>query len=311
VTQQYDVIIVGGGPAGLSAALMLGRSRRSVLVLDSGRYRNAASEAMHGFLTRDGLPPAELRRIARQELEPYGVRIECATARNARQDGNLFVVELAEGGECRSRKLVLATGVVDQVPPLEGIDRFYGKSVHHCPYCDAWEHRDQPMAAYGKGRKGMGLAMSLKTWTDRVVLCTDGPSGLSTANRATLAELEIAIRTDKITRLEGEGADLHRIVFTKGDPAEVRAIFFNTGQHQHCDLAGQFGCQFTERGAIHTDRWERTNVTGLFAVGDCSRNVQWVVVAAAQGAIAAEKINIELQEEDRAAFLAAKRSARA
>jgi thioredoxin reductase len=302
------VIIVGGGPAGLSAALMLGRCRRRVLVLDSGRYRNYATEAMHGFLTRDGTQPAEIRSLAREELKKYGIEVHSATATHARSDGEQFVVELEEGSRCRSRKLVLATGVVDKLPPLDGIDEFYGKSIHHCPYCDAWEHQDQRMAVYGKGKPGMGLAMSLKTWTPDVVLCTHGPSGLTPRDKQKLADLEIGLRTQKISRLEGEAGRLQRITFVKGASVECSAMFFNTGQNQSCGLAGQFNCKLTRRGAIQTNRWERTNVPGLYAVGDCSRNVQWVVVAAAEGAIAAEAINMELQEEDRRIFLERKRT---
>jgi thioredoxin reductase len=311
VDPKYDVIIVGGGPAGMSAALMLGRCRRRVLVLDSGHYRNYASEAMHGYLTRDGAHPAEIRRIAREESEKYGIEMRCAKATHSRKESDGFVVELEAGDPCSCRRLVLATGVVDKLPPVEGIDQFYGKSVHHCPYCDAWEHQDQPMAVYGKGKLGMGLAMSLKTWTREVVLCTNGPSGLSLPARRKLADLEIGLRTTKIARVEGEGGHLHRIVFEKGDAVPCSAMFFNTGQRQSCDLAGQFGCSLTPRGAIRTNRWERTNVAGVYAVGDCARNVQWVVVAAAQGAIAAEAINMELQEEDRQILLAAKRAERA
>jgi thioredoxin reductase len=149
----------------------------------------------------------------------------------------------------------------------------------------------------------MALAMSLKTRTPDVVLCTDGPSGLSTIDKRKLADLEIGLRTERIARLEGEGGRLRRIRFSKGDPVECGAMFFHTGQAQSCGLAGQFNCDLTPRGAIKTDRWERTNVQGVYAVGDCSRNVQWVVVAAAQGAIAAEAINMELQEDDRRIFL--------
>jgi thioredoxin reductase len=144
VDSGYDVIIVGGGPAGLSAALMLGRCRRRVLVLDSGRYLNYATEAMHGFLTRDGTQPAHIRSFPREELKRYGIEVHRATATHARRDGGRFIVELEEGGPFRSRKLVLATGVVDKLPALAGIDEFYGKSVHHCPYCDAWEHHLAP-----------------------------------------------------------------------------------------------------------------------------------------------------------------------
>jgi thioredoxin reductase len=213
-------------------------------------------------------------------------------------------VELDGGETCTARKLVLATGVTDALPPVDGIDAFYGRSVHHCPYCDGWEHRDQPMAVYGRGKPAAGLAMSLKTWTPDVVLCTDGPSGLPGAHRRELAALGISVRTQKITRLEGDDGDLRRIHFAAGEAIDCRAIFFNTGQHQSCGLAGQFKCELTKRGTIQTDRWERTSMPGLYAVGDCSRNVQWVVVAAAQGAIAAEAINKELQKEDRDSFLA-------
>ena len=299
------MIIVGGGPAGLSCALMLGRCRRRVLVIDSGRYRNYATEAMHGFLTRDGEHPSELRRIGRDELKRYDIEVRCATVKSADSVNGRFAVALDDDSRLDTRKLVLATGVVDKLPRLERIDEFYGKSVHHCPYCDAWEHRDRPIAVYGRGRPGMGLAMSLKTWTEDVTLCTDGPSGLSRADRGMLRDLEIGLETAKIVRLEGEEGRLRRIVLTNR-VLEREAMFFNTGQDQMCTLAGNMGCVFTHRGAVKTDRWERTNLPGLFAVGDCSRNVQWVAVAAAQGAIAAEEINRQLQDEDRARVLAEK-----
>ena len=303
----YDVIIVGGGAAGLSAALMLGRARRRVLICDSGRYRNASSTGVHGFLTRDGMPPLELIRVGREQLQQYGVELYEMTVASVLRQNSCFQIATSGGVKLTGRRVLLATGVVDRLPQLEGIESLYGKSIHHCPYCDGWEHRDQPIAVYGKGRRGKGLAMSLKTWSEDVVLCTDGRAGLSRDERAELDALDIPLRTESIARLEGRDGDLERIVFTTGDALERRAMFFNTGQHQMCSLAGQLGCAFTKRGAIKTDRFERTNIPGLFAVGDCSRNVQFVSVAAAQGAIAAQAINQELQEEDRRHYLAAKR----
>jgi thioredoxin reductase len=154
---RYDVIIVGGGPAGLSAALVLGRSRRRVLVCDNGRPRNAASHGLHGYLTRDGILPGELLRIGGEQLEPYGVEFRQIEAADAERDVGGFSVLLA-GGECvRSRLLLVATGVVDRLPEIDGVRELYGRSVFHCPYCDGWEMRDEPLAVYGRGRQGAGL----------------------------------------------------------------------------------------------------------------------------------------------------------
>lgn len=181
---MYDVIIVGGGPAGLSAATVLGRCRRSVLLCDDGRYRNAASHALHAFLTRDGIDPAELRRIGREQLNQYGV--ECRAVRvtaAGRTDGG-FEVVLADDSRLAARHLLLATGVVDCIPAVEGMEHFFGAGVFHCPCCDGWEVRDQPLAAYGSGKDGAGLAASLKQWSADVVLCTDGPTRFPVPMRA-------------------------------------------------------------------------------------------------------------------------------
>lgn len=299
VIAKYDVLIVGGGPAGLSAALMLGRCRRRVLVFDSGRYRNARTTGVHGFLSRDGVKPAELLDVARRQLGQYDVEVKPATVSKVERAKAGFVVTLADGSKFAGRRTLVATGMVDKLPALEGIDDFYGTSVHHCPYCDGWEHRDQPMAAYGRGRSAYGLALSLKTWTADVALCTDGPVRLSAGDRDMLKRLGIQLRTERIERLEGKRGRLERIVFVKGDALPRKAIFFNSAPEQTCSLGEAMGCDFTGRGAIKTDRFERTCVAGVFAAGDCSRNVQWVAIAVAQGALAAEKINVELQEEDR------------
>lgn len=299
----YDAVIVGGGPAGLSAALMLGRCRRRVLICDSGKYRNYATHAVHGFLSRDGIAPAELREIARQQLACYDVEIRKCTVRQVERRDEVFHIDIVEADPVQGRRVLIATGMVDRLPQIECIDQFYGTSVHHCPYCDAWEHRDQPMAAYGKGRSAYGLALSLKTWTSDVVLLTDGPYRLSKDERTTLDVLGIPLRSEPVLRLEGQDGKLERIVFKKGEPLPRQVIFFNSPPAQSCSLGSDVGCEFTERGAIKTDKFERTCTKGVFAAGDCSRNVQWVSVSSAQGAIAAEQINIELQEEDRLRIL--------
>ena len=153
---DYDVIVVGAGPAGLSAALMLGRCRRSVVVFDNSKPRNAASRALHGYLTRDGIAPADFLQLARGELAQYDsveIRSEEVTAAECRP-GDGFVVTVASGGTLRARKLLLATGVVDNLPDIPGFREMYGRSVFHCPYCDGWELCDRPLAVYGRGARG-------------------------------------------------------------------------------------------------------------------------------------------------------------
>jgi thioredoxin reductase len=159
---EYDVVIAGGGPAGLNAALVLGRVRRQVLVADSGQYRNACAPAMHGFLTRDGADPADLRRIARAELAAYpSVRLADTAVESAAADGGGFEVRLAGGHAAATRRLLLATGLADELPGVEGLAGLWGRGVYHCPYCHGWEVRDQPVAVLGGDDTAAHLALGL------------------------------------------------------------------------------------------------------------------------------------------------------
>jgi thioredoxin reductase len=296
---MYDVIVVGAGPAGLSAALMLGRSRRRVLVCDTGRPRNAASRAMHGYLSRDGMAPREFLAIAREELRRYDsveLRDVAVVGAECRPDSR-FHVTLADGTTDASRKLLIATGVVDNLPEIPGFAELYGVSVFHCPYCDGWEVRDRPLAIYGRGARGLGLSLELTGWSRDLVLCTDGPSEIDAAGLARLARHGVGVREDRVTRLEGRDA-LERIVFESGEPLPRHALFFTTGQTQQSELALALGCAFNEKGTVLTGRYESTHLPGLYVAGDASRAVQWVVVAAAEGAEAAFAINTDLLKED-------------
>src|SRR5436190_23416516 len=173
----YDAVVVGAGPAGLSAALLLGRCRRQVLICDDGHPRNAMAHGLHGFLTRDGIRPAELLQIARQQLEPYDtVKSREARVIDASAVDGGFDLTLHDGTSIRCRKLLLATGVTDVLPPIPGFGDFYGRSAFHCPYCDGWEMRDQPIAVYGSGKEGTGLALELTIWSRDLVVCTNGGS---------------------------------------------------------------------------------------------------------------------------------------
>jgi thioredoxin reductase len=291
-----DVIIVGAGPAGLSAALVLGRACRQVLVFDDGKPRNYATHALHGFLSRDGVDPFELRRIGLEELQRYDtVRVEDAEVTHAeRQPDGAFQVTLGDGRQFTARRLLLATGVTDHLPDVPGLQEMYGRSVFHCPYCDAWELRGQPLAVYGCNKRGYGLSVELLGWSRDVVLCSDGFCELDGDELASLARNGIRVREDRIARLEGKDGVLERIVFDNGDVLPRRALFFTTGQGQASRLAQQLGCQFNEKGTVRTGPYETTHVPGLYVAGDASRNVQWVVVAAAEGAEAAYAISQDL-----------------
>jgi len=297
---MHDVIIVGAGPAGLSAALMLGRCRRSVIVFDSGKPRNAASRALHGFLTRDGTPPFDFLQMARAELRHYGtVEIRNAYVADAEcLENGWFSVTLRSGERFRARKLLLATGVVDNLPEIPGFRELYGLSVFHCPYCDGWEVRDMPIAIYGRGERGLGLSLEMTAWSGDLVLCTDGPPELGADSLERLARNGIQVREQRVVRLEGDQGQLERITFAQGEPLARRALFFTTGQYQRSDLLSHLGCEFTEKGTVRTGKYETTHLPGLFVAGDASRAVQWVVVAAAEGAEAAFAINTDLIKED-------------
>jgi thioredoxin reductase len=296
---RYDCIIVGAGPAGLSAALMLGRCRRRVLVCEAGEPRNARSSGLHNYLTREGIAPLEFLRLARKEAEEYPtIEFIPAEVKDARRASGGFNVVLADRTELKARKLLLATGVVDDLPDIDGLWPLYGTSVHHCPYCDGWEWRDQPIAIYGRGEEGFGLALELTAWSHDLALCTDGPHGLTSTQLEQLGRVGIEVREDEVVRLEGQRGWLSRIIFAESEPLPRRALFLSCPQHQRSDLALRLGCRFTEKGAVNTGSCEATDVPGLYVAGDASKDAQFVVVAAAEGAEAGMAINRALLKDD-------------
>lgn len=294
---SYDAIIVGGGPAGLSAALILGRCRRSVLLCDTGKPRNAASRALHGFFTRDGIPPRELLRIGRRQLRRYGVELLRAEVTDARRTRGRFEVVLAAGRRLSSRTLLIATGVVDHLPAVDGVRPLFGRRIFHCPYCDGWEASDRPIGVYGRGRSGMALSLSLRTWSQDVVLFSNGSARLSILDRERLREKGVGVVEKPIARFEPRRAGLN-VVLGDGERIPRSALFFSTGQELHSDLPRRLGCRLTPKGAVKTDRLEGTGVPGLYVAGDASRDVQLVIVAAAEGAKAAFAMNVVMQEEE-------------
>ncbi|HJZ48579.1 MAG TPA: NAD(P)/FAD-dependent oxidoreductase [Roseiflexaceae bacterium] len=296
---MYDVVIVGGSAAGLSAALVLGRSRRSVLVCDTHEPRNRPSPTAHSIFTRDGIPPADLLLIGRAQLEAYSVEFRSvAVTRAQTNDRQVFLLGLANGEELRSRRVLLATGVRDVLPLIAGIEQFWGTSVLHCPYCHGWEVRDQPIAVLSACETAVYLAYLLRNWSRDLALCTNGSGQLSEAERARIRSLNVQIYEQPIARLEGTESQLEGIRFADGTLLKRRSLFVRTAQEQRSRLAHDLGCEIGEGGIIHVDEQGQTSVAGVYAAGDMTRHMQQIIFAAADGARAAMAINHSFVQEE-------------
>lgn len=291
----YDVIVVGGGPAGLNAALILARCLRKVLLFDHGKPRNRWAMASHGFLSRDGINPLELLRISREQLQHYNVEIKSQEVVSARKEQN-FIVKDEKGQEYYAKKLLIATGLKDLLPKIPGFERLYGISVFHCPYCDGFENRFTKIAAYGYHKSAVGLAISLTNWSDDVILFSDGRK-LSPQDQEKLDIHGVSIINKKVERLEGDEY-LRGIVLEDDDFIPRNAVFFTTEQYQRSHIAEELGCKFSVHNIVQTNDFQQTNVEGLYVAGDAGKDAQLIVIAAAEGAKAAVIINKSFQKEE-------------
>lgn len=295
----HDVIIIGGGPAGLSAALVLGRSRRRVLVIDAGEPRNARALAVHGWLTHEGMAPAALAVTARRELAPYDVTLVDDRVFDVEGVDGAFMVKTAMGA-FEGRKLLIATGMRDVRPDVPGLDACWGVSAFVCPYCDGWEVRDRRLAAWAPGDRGPDFALGLTTWSDDVVLFATTP--VDADQRAALEAAGVGLVTHPIARLRHDDGALVDIEVVDPLGAFERiprdALFLHFGEQQVSDLGARLGCALAPDGTMCGGRGERSNVPGVFVAGDCSDGLQLVAIACAEGVRAACAINTELRREN-------------
>jgi thioredoxin reductase len=281
-----DVVIVGGGPAGLSAALVLGRARRRVLVVDAGRPANRVSRAIGGLLGHDDSPAALRARGRRQLAKLPTVEVVDGEALDAKSDGDSFSVAIArdDGVEnVRARALLLANGLHYETPQIDGLDALWGRSVFHCVFCDGFEVSDRPIALHANGRSAARLALLTAGWSDDVVLCTDGPADLSLGDYAELRGAGVRIREERIARLESRRGQLKQIVFESGGPEAREALFVRPRRTQPTEIAERLGLELNDSELIEADDGGRTAVPGVYVAGDASAAVRSVAIAIGSG----------------------------
>jgi thioredoxin reductase len=295
---MFDVIIIGGGPAGLSAGLTLGRFRRSVMICDSQQPRNAKSTGVHGFFSREGIHPQELLQIAREQLKPYStVQLHAQEVVDIVPSDAHFKVIFRDGTSESTKKVLFATGVKDIFPPIEGLDALVGQSVFHCPYCDGWEARDKAIAIVANGDAAVHFSQLLHSLSDDIVICTNGSSEMSSSEHLQLDRLGINIIETPILRLKRQDTALEGLEFADGSFLQCDVLFVRPAQHQHSPLPERTGCKMTGDGYVDVDEQGKTSIAGVYAAGDLTSLKQQVVFAAARGVAAAAAINSELAHE--------------
>ncbi|MCM3527740.1 NAD(P)/FAD-dependent oxidoreductase [Cytobacillus oceanisediminis] len=295
-----DCVIIGGGPSGLNASLVLGRARKKVILFDENKPRNAVTHESHGFITRDGIKPSEFKRIAREDLMNYpDITMENQRVTDIKKENDAFMVRAEDGRSFRSRKVLLATGLKDELPAIEGIHQFYGKTLFSCPFCDGWELRDRPLVLISEDNRAFHMAKMISNWSNNLAVCTNGNLIFSEEQKEILIRKQIRVFDDEIAALEGESGRLAKIKFRNGNELFRAGGFVTTGLTQAAPFAEVLGCKMNNMGGIETDTLGRTNIEGVYASGDNSILApSQLIIAASEGSKAAIGIVHDLVNED-------------
>ncbi|WP_206365316.1 NAD(P)/FAD-dependent oxidoreductase [Sphingobacterium corticibacterium] len=296
---HFDVIIVGGSYAGLSAAMALGRSLRNVLVIDSGLPCNRFTPHSHNFITHDGSIPKDITDRARSQVLAYSTVAFCSgRVISAHRATDGYSIQVEEGTLYTARKLVLATGVRDLLPDIPGFAESWGKSLIHCPYCHGYEFREKKTGIIVNGEKALHLASLVNNLTDNVTILTNGKADFSEEQTAKLISHGIGIEQEKVVSIEQVNGNIHGVTLTDGRTLDFEALYAAPSFEQHSGIYSDLGCELTESGHIKVDQFQQTTVSGVFACGDCSGMLRSVAYAVATGNIAGAMVNHQMVQDD-------------
>jgi thioredoxin reductase len=296
---NFEVVIIGGSYAGLSAAMSLGRSLRSLLVIDSETPCNRQTPHSHNFITQDGKTPKEILALAKEQVSQYKtVKFYSGTAVAATKKETGFEVKTQSGDVFYSKKLIIATGLRDTMPGIKGFAECWGISVIHCPYCHGYEVKNEKTGILANGDQGFELSRLVNNWTKELTLYTNGRSTLTAEQAGKLKSRNIPIVENEIQFFEHKNGQIQNIVFNDNSRTSIKAIYARPQVAQHSDLASELGCQLTEQGRIKVDASQKTLIEGVLACGDCSNSSRDIALAVASGVIAGGTCNRELILEE-------------
>ena len=297
----YDVAIVGGGPAGLSAALWLACYLHKIVLIDSGDPRNWETRGINGIIGSQGIRSPELRKEARADAEKFGAELVDDTVSEIQNlNAERFNLTLGKKGQIAARRVLLAIGIRDEWPPIPGLSECFGETAHVCPDCDGYETRNCRTVVIGSGRKAVGMALNLTTWTNKIVICTNGkPADMTQAWLDKLKALNIPVIEAKVEKITSENREIRCINLEGGMPLDCQRLYFAIGQYPADDLGVQLKCERDDEGSIKVKENYQTSVMNVFAAGDIVPGPQLAISAASGGAIAALAIHASLVPESR------------
>ncbi|TDX13403.1 NAD(P)/FAD-dependent oxidoreductase [Flavobacterium sp. S87F.05.LMB.W.Kidney.N] len=297
--KTFDVIIIGGSYSGLSAAMSLGRSLRQVLVIDSGLPCNRQTPHSHNFITQDGEKPAVISAKAKLQVELYKtVHFYNGLATKAIKNEAGFEISTESGEIFTSRKVLFATGVKDLIPQINGFAECWGISVLHCPYCHGYEVKNEKTAIIANGEIAFDFAKLISNWTKDLRLCTNGKSTLTFEQTQILQQHNVQIFEQEIDSFEHRNGYIENIIFKNQGKVAVKAIYARPPFEQHCHLPNDLGCEINEQGLLKVDAMQKTNISGIYASGDCTTQMRSVAIAVSTGSFAGAVINKDLIDED-------------